>query len=123
MTHNDYESLQKIRSRWQKEQQLIRKKYQIQYNMTYTLKKCINKPVSIASHDGLPLEEEKNIVSHDDLKSNTFQLDKHYFNDTNIPPMYCSKCHLNLTECTCSDGLGKWWINLQKRTHSKGIYK
>jgi hypothetical protein len=112
MTHNDYKSLHKIRSRWQKEQQLIREKYQIPYNMTYTFKSCPTKPVSITLQDKSSFKYEKNIITQ------ISRLDEHH---SNIPPMHCSKCHLNLTECTCPDGLGQWWINLQKRTRFTGI--
>jgi hypothetical protein len=127
MTHNDYEHLHKIQYRWQKEQQLIRQKYQIPYNMTYTSKQCYSKPISITTQAESLFKHDKITVTHkDDLKRKANRLDKHYFNiknnDSNIPPMYCSKCHLNLTECSCQDGLGQWWINLQKKSRSTGFF-
>ncbi|CAF0732317.1 unnamed protein product [Rotaria sordida] len=102
MTHNDYECLHKIRYRWQKEQQLIRKKYQIPYNMTYISKQCFNKYISITS------KAESN-----NLKTKIDQLDKHSFNIK-----YCSKCHLNLTQCSCSNQLNQCLINLKKKSYS-----
>jgi hypothetical protein len=114
MTYNDYEHLNQIRYRWQKEQQLIRKKYQIPYNMTYISKQCFRKPI----------QNEQLIITRDDLKEKIVRLNKSSFNiktnDLHIPPIYCSKCHLYPTECSCPNGLGQWWINLQKKSHSTG---
>jgi hypothetical protein len=113
MAHNEYECLHKIQYRWKKEQQLIRQKYQIPYNMTYVSKPCYSKPISITSQSESLFKHDKITVTKDELKRK---------NESNIPPMYCLKCHLDLTECLCQDGLGKWWINLQKKLHSTGIY-
>ena len=124
MTHNYYEDLYQIRYRWQKEQHLIRKKFQIPYNMTYTSKQCLSKHISITTQPNSLFKDKKISVTRDDVKGKTFRLDKPCFNiknnDLNIPPMYCSKCHLYLTECSCLDGLGQWWMNLQKKTYSTG---
>jgi len=113
MADNDYECIHEIQYRWKKEQQLIRQKYQIPYNMVYRSKPCYSKPISIT------LQAES--VTNDNLKRKTNRLEKHKY-DSNIPPMYCSKCHLNLTECLCQDGLGQWWFNLQQKSHLTGIY-
>jgi hypothetical protein len=121
MTHNHNESIHEIQYRWKKEQQLIRQKYQIPYNMAYTSKPCYIKPISITLQAESLLKHDKITVTNDNLKRKTNRLDKHNY-DSNIPPIYCSKCHLNLTECLCQDGLGPWWINLQKKSYPTGIY-
>jgi hypothetical protein len=106
MIRNDSERLHQIRSRWEKEQQLIRQKYQIPYNITYTSKQCYSKPTQAAS-----LFKHNQITVTDDARKRKIdRMNK----DWNIPPMYCSKCHLNLTACLCQDGLGQWWRNSQK---------
>jgi hypothetical protein len=113
MTHYDYQYSRQIQSRWQKEQQLIRRKYQIPYNITYTSKPCHSKSHSIPSQGESLFKHDKNIKRKTNNENN----------DVHIPPMYCSKCYLHLTECLCQDGIGQWWIHLQKRSHSRGIYE
>jgi hypothetical protein len=123
MTHHDYQYSRQVQSRWQKEQQLIRRKYQIPYNITYTSKPCHSKPLSIPSKAESLLKHDKIILTDKDIKRKP---DQHYFdtknNDFHIPPMYCSKCHSNLTDCLCEDGIGQRWIHLHKRSDSTGIY-
>ena len=78
MTHNDFENLKQIQSQWKKQQQLIRRKYQISYNMTYKFQSCPKKLISICA----------------DNRST----DK---TATSFPPIFCSKCHLDLSKCSC----------------------
>lgn len=104
MTHNDYEHIHKIQNHWRKEQQLIRQKYQIPYSMTYKTKQCSTKSISIPSRAESLFKRNKINTTHNDMK------DK----NCDIPPMYCSKCHLDFTECLCQNGLGQWWVYLQK---------
>ena len=118
MTHSDYKYSCQIQSRWQKEQQLIRRKYQIPYNIIYTSKPCHSKHLSLPSQAESLYNHDKITVTDKDIKRKT---DRHYF-DNHIPPMYCSKCHSNLTDCLCRDGIGQWWIHLHKRSYSTGIY-
>ncbi len=68
MTHADYTSVRQIQYRWQKEQQLIRRKYQIPYNTTSTFKPCYSQPLAISSQDEYLFEQEKTIKTHDDVK-------------------------------------------------------
>ncbi|CAF3071280.1 unnamed protein product [Rotaria sp. Silwood2] len=101
-THNDYKCLREMRYQWQKEQQLIRKKYQIPYNITYTSKQCFNKHIPMISK-----------AEFNDYKTKTDQLDKHSFNIK-----YCSKCNLNITKCLCSNESSQCSINLKKKSYS-----
>ena len=118
MTH-DHERLHQIQYRWQREQQLIRRKYQIQYNMTYTFPQCHRKLISNSS------QIEYLVKINQEPVIPTKQVNKYYFkpkaNESNIPPMYCSNCRLNLLECLCQNGLGQWWIHFQKKLHPTSI--
>ncbi len=114
MTHHDYQYSRQIQSRWQKEQQLIRRKYQIPYNIISTSKPCHRKPPPISS-------QAESLFKHDQISLTDKNIKRK--SDVHIPPMYCLKCHLNLTKCLCPDGIGQWWIHLQRRSHSKGIDK
>lgn len=93
---DDYEYLHKIRYRWQKEQQVIRKKYQIPFNIIYTSKTCFNKHISI---------NEKLYVTDNNSKSKIYQSDKYNIkrkvNHHTSTIGNCSKCHLNRTKCSC----------------------
>ncbi|CAF0995824.1 unnamed protein product [Adineta steineri] len=104
MTHHDYNYLHQLRYRWQKEQQLARKKYQIPYNMIYSFTQCSTKSL---------FNTKKTIITDDNQKTKNFRLD-----NLNVPPMYCSKCYLYITECSCINGLGQWWKNLQTKSRS-----
>ena len=112
MTHHDYKYSRQIQYRWQKEQQLIRRKYQIPYNIIYTSKPCHDKSSPISPHPVSLFKHDQINITDKNIKRKT---------DVLIPPMYCSKCHLNLTECLCQNGLGRWWTHLQKRSYSRGI--
>ncbi|CAF3476278.1 unnamed protein product [Rotaria sp. Silwood1] len=102
MTHSNYKSLREIYYRWQKEQQLIRKKYQIPYNMTYTSKQYFNKHISIISN-----------AESNNLKP---KIDK--FNKPSFNFKYCSEYNFNLTECSCPNELRQCSINIKNKSYS-----
>ena len=100
MTHSPNESWASIRCRWQNEQQLIRKKYRIPYNTAYTSARCVTSyGTAVFSHARLPGKREKKRANDD-------------------PPMRCTRCDEYPTKCSCSNGLGRWWANLQRRSSS-----
>lgn len=112
MTYNDYEYLKQIQNHWLKQKQLIRKKYQIPYNITYISKPCSNQTISIPS-------QPKSFSKRNKLNATRNTLKEKY---PDIPPMHCLKCHLDLTACLCQNGLGEWWKSLSKKTRSIGVY-
>lgn len=92
-----------MHSHWQKEQQLIRKKFQIPYNMTYTSQLCHQ--TSMTSSLKLTVKRKPN------------QMNKQCStNDVHLPPIFCSTCHSNPIECSCENGLGQWWTRLHQRS-------
>ncbi|UJR35978.1 hypothetical protein I4U23_028719 [Adineta vaga] len=106
MAYQDYKDIHRNRKRWLKEQQLIRKKYQISYNMTYISTSSFNKAIS---------NHKKTTEADEQFQSKYFQLEKSSINN---PPMYCLKCYLHLTKCSCKNGLGYWWLNLKEQVDS-----
>ena len=116
MTHHENECLQNIQARWKKEQQLIRQKYQIPYNMTYIFKPCYTKLETKTS-----IIDQKSALTGNENKRKTQRLVKDCLYNANLPPMYCSKCHRYLTQCLCQDGLGQWWINIHNKPSATGL--
>ncbi|CAF3370687.1 unnamed protein product [Rotaria socialis] len=120
MTHNDDQCVRKIRYRWQKEQQLVRKKYQIPYSILYTSNQCLHKHISILSNVESLYKNEKLTVTDNNLKTKICQRDKHNFNiktnDANNLPIYCSRHHLNRSERSYSSRLDQRQINLKKES-------
>jgi hypothetical protein len=114
MTHHPNESWASIRCRWQKEQRLIRKKYQIPYHTAYTSARCVTSPsTAVFSRGRLPVKpEEKRAIGSDA----TNEADRD-------PPMHCTQCDECVTKCSCSNGLGRWWANLQKTAFSVHMLK
>lgn len=108
MKHHDYQCLQQIHSRWQKEQQLIRKKFQIPYHMTSTSRPCSQKSMTASL---------KLTVDRNRRKRKPDQMEKQCStNDVHLPPIFCSTCHSNPIECSCANGLGQWWTHLNQRS-------
>ncbi|CAF1052664.1 unnamed protein product [Rotaria magnacalcarata] len=122
MTHNDYQCVRKTRYRWQKEQQLIRKKYQIPYSILSTSNQCLHKHISILSNVESLYKYEKLTVTNNNLKTKIYQRDKHNFNiktnGANNLLIYCSRCNLNRSACSCSNTLDQRQINLKKESCS-----
>ena len=115
MTHNDYERLRKIRYQWQKEQQLIRQKYQIPYSMTYISKQCFDKSISTISKIEALFQHKKGTVTDDNFKIKTFNNKNHKLNTSLI---HCLKCRV---QCSCSNRLNQRDIKLKMQSYSKGI--
>ena len=116
MKHHDYQYLRQIQSQWRKEQQLIGKKFQIPYSMTYTSRSCHDKPITLLSTTNSSLTDQM-IVTRQNRKRKTNRVSQHCSNnDFRIPPIFCAKCHLNPTECLCPDGIGQWWSYLHRRS-------
>ena len=118
MQQQDYQCLLQIHSRWQKEQQLIRKKFQIPYNMTYTSRPCYHKLLTPLSNiqSSSKLTDQHLLIQHK-RKKQTNRMDKQCsMKDPRLPPIFCSKCHSNPIECSCEDGIGQWWTRLHQRS-------
>ena len=88
---------------------MIRKKYQIPYNTAYTSARCTTSPGTVAvSHARLPMKREKKRAIGSDATNKA----------DGDPPMHCTRCDEFVTKCSCSNGLGRWWANLQKKSSS-----
>ena len=106
MAHNDRAWLHKLRTHWQREQHLIRKKYQISYQIVPSWQRGITAPDVMTLPATCPRVRQQNIgqrsktTPDDDAASETQSCDL---------PIYCSTCHRDLKECTCPNGIGQWW--------------
>ncbi|CAF0831395.1 unnamed protein product [Adineta ricciae] len=93
----DFKQYHRSRKRWLKEQQIIRKNYQLSSNTPYLYTFTFHRP--IPNHEKIVVTNENRQSKHD-------------------PPMFCSSCYLHLTQCVCNDGLGQWWANSKEQTQS-----
>ena len=97
MAHHDRTWLQKIRTHWQREQHLIRKKYRIPYPIVPPRHRDISAPDPVV----LP-------VARPGIRQ---QKTSHY--DSQDPPIYCSTCHGDLQNCACPNGISRWWRRVE----------
>ncbi|CAF1595570.1 unnamed protein product [Adineta ricciae] len=93
----DFKQYHRSRKRWLKEQQVIRKNYQMSSNTSHLSTLTFHKP--IPNHKKTVVTNENHQPKHE-------------------PPMFCSSCYLHLTQCVCNDGLGRWWANSKEQTQT-----
>ena len=84
--NKSWQTMEKIRSHWQKQKQLIRTKYNVSYPMLYNFRSC-SKFASIARVD----TKWEKVVEKDTAM------------------IFCGQCRNDLSKCQCLNGLGNWW--------------